>query len=73
MEFVRRGLGCRRSYFNYKDELSASGQLQITPVKPMPVQGSPPEPFNRDELLKQRTEEDGEQEREDEACVEVSA
>ncbi len=24
-EFIRRGLGCRRSYFNYKDELLATG------------------------------------------------
>ena len=56
-EFIRRGLGCRRSYFNYKDELSASGQLTIKPVKPIPVKGEPPAPFDRDELLRQRAEE----------------
>lgn len=56
-EFVRRGLGCRRTYFNYKDELNATGQLKLKPVKPMPVQGSAPEPFNRDNLLQQRAEE----------------
>jgi hypothetical protein len=73
-EFVRRGLGCRRTYFNYKNELSASGQLQITPEKPLRVQGTPPAPFNRDELLKQRIEEEGQQEEADEeVCVEVVA
>lgn len=56
-EFVRRGLGCRRSYFNYKDELTASGQLRVRPVEPIRVEGTPPEPFDRDELLRQRTEE----------------
>ena len=72
-EFVRRGLGCRRTYFNYKDELSLTGQLQIAPAKPLLVQGTPPEPFNRDELLRQRVEEDGQQVKTDEeACVEVA-
>ena len=56
-EFIRRGLGCRRSYFNYKDELMSTGQLAIKPVKPIVVQGTPPEPFDRDELLRQPVEE----------------
>ena len=64
-EFVGRGLGCRRTYFNYKDELSASGQLKIESVKPLPVLGAPPAPFNRDELLKQRMEEAEEDEPEE--------
>ncbi len=55
-EFARRGLGCRRTYYNYKNELSSSGQLTIAPSKPIPVQGEPPEPFNRDELLRRRAE-----------------
>src|SRR5262249_2616485 len=66
-EFIRRGLGCRRSYFNYKDELSASGQLKINSVKPMPVQGDPPEQFDRDALLRQRAEEIEEVDDEDES------
>jgi hypothetical protein len=73
-EFIRRGLGCRRTYFNCKNELSSSGQLQIEPVKPLRVQGTPPAPFNRDELLKQRMEEDVQQEEADEeVCVKVVA
>jgi hypothetical protein len=46
-EFIRRGLGCRRSYFNYKEELAANGQLTIKPVKPIPVQGTAPQPFDQ--------------------------
>ena len=67
-EFIRRGLGCRRTYFNFKDELSASGQLKLNPVKPIPVEGTPPAPFDRDELLRQRaeeTDEDAEDDTED--------
>ena len=56
-KFVGRGLGCRRTYFNYKDELSASGQLKIESVKPIHVLGTSPAPFNRDELLSQRIDE----------------
>ena len=56
-EFIRRGVGCRRTYFNFKDELTATGQLKLKPVKPIPVQGTPPEPFDRDELLRERAEE----------------
>jgi hypothetical protein len=55
--FVDKGLGCRRTYFNYKDELTAAGQLKLKPVKPVKVQGTAPEPFDRDELLRQREEE----------------
>jgi hypothetical protein len=70
-EFVGRGLGCRRTYFNYKDELSASGQLKIKAVKPIKVLGTAPEHFDRDELLRQREEEteaDGEEEDSSEAA-----
>ena len=56
-EFIRRGLGCRRTYFNYKDELLATGQLILRPVEPMQVMGTPPERFDRDELLRQRAAE----------------
>jgi hypothetical protein len=59
-EFVRWGFGCRRTYFNYKEELTASGQLRIEPVRPIAVQGTPPETFDREELLTQRREEDEE-------------
>ena len=47
-EFVRRKLGCRRTYFNFKEELSANGQLDSKPVEPVAVRGTAPQPFNRD-------------------------
>ncbi len=51
-EFTRRELGSRRTYFNYKNELLSTGQLILKPVKPMAVKGTPPESFDRDELLR---------------------
>ena len=65
--FAEKGLGCRRTYFNYKDELTAAGQLKIEPAKPVQVQGTPPAPFDRDELLRQRMEEEGDDEDADDA------
>lgn len=56
-EFIRRGLGCRRTYFSFKDELLAAGQLVLEPVKPIAVKGAPPDMFDREGLLRARAKE----------------